>query len=168
MTDWRVIPGFSAYEISDAGLVRRIIKSRTRFIGHMPRGHVRQGYRTRKLVGDDGQKHVVQEHRLVLLAFVGNPPTEHHEAAHFDGIRDNNQLTNLRWATHKENMDDRSRHGSLNGERNGRAKLTSQNVRIARFLYTGKHGQKAKLARRFGVGWSTMNDALSGEHWTHG
>jgi hypothetical protein len=50
-------------------------------------------------------------HRLMLEAFVGPCPTGH-QAAHCDGDRHNNVLTNLRWATRKENEADKLRHGT--------------------------------------------------------
>lgn len=49
-------------------------------------------------------------HRLVCLAFHGLPVGERCEAAHNNGIRDDNRATNLRWATHAENMADIRKH----------------------------------------------------------
>jgi hypothetical protein len=51
-------------------------------------------------------------HRLVLETFVGPRPAGH-QAVHGDGDRYNNALTNLRWATRKENEADKRRHGTL-------------------------------------------------------
>ncbi|AXV72811.1 hypothetical protein CJO75_01120 [Ralstonia solanacearum] len=51
-------------------------------------------------------------HRLVALTFLGPPPSRQHEVAHNDGNRANNIVTNLRWATHAENVADTFRHGT--------------------------------------------------------
>jgi hypothetical protein len=51
-------------------------------------------------------------HRLVLLAFRGEPPTPHHECAHWNGDPSDNSIGNLRWATKVENHADRWRHGT--------------------------------------------------------
>ena len=49
-------------------------------------------------------------HRLVLEAFVG-PCPEGMESCHADDDPGNNRLENLRWGTHAENCDERSRNG---------------------------------------------------------
>jgi len=38
-------------------------------------------------------------HRLVAIAFIGEPPSELHEVDHIDQDKTNNVYTNLRWAT---------------------------------------------------------------------
>lgn len=60
-------------------------------------------------------------HRLVAQCFLGDKPEL--EVAHSDGIRTNNNLANLRWVSHVENMRDRDLHGSTaRGVRNGKTK----------------------------------------------
>ncbi len=76
-------------------------------------------------------------HRLVLEAFVG-PCPKGRECCHNDGNPGNNNLSNLRWDTHRANMGDRSRHGTQpcrKGERNGAAKLTRRDVESIRIAY---------------------------------
>lgn len=51
-------------------------------------------------------------HVMVLEAFVGPRPDGYH-AAHEDGTRDNNRLSNLAWKTPAENAADRRRHGTV-------------------------------------------------------
>lgn len=41
---------------------------------------------------------------IVLLAFVGSPPSLKHTAHHKDGDVTNNRLENLTWATHRERV----------------------------------------------------------------
>eukprot|EP00438_Fugacium_kawagutii_P008679 Skav210822 [mRNA] locus=scaffold1597:298667:299881:- [translate_table: standard] len=44
-------------------------------------------------------------HRLVAWAFLGSPPSEATwQVNHLDGNRSNNQVSNLEWATHSENV----------------------------------------------------------------
>jgi hypothetical protein len=50
-------------------------------------------------------------HRLVCAAFHGKP-ADRHEVSHIDGTRDNNQLKNLKWATHSENEQAKKLHGT--------------------------------------------------------
>jgi hypothetical protein len=65
------------------------------------------GYRSAKL----GRAAQVYVHHLVLEAFVGPRPAGR-QAAHGDGDKANNVVTNLRWATRKENEGDKVRHGT--------------------------------------------------------
>ena len=51
-------------------------------------------------------------HRLVLTTFTGSCPGGY-EGAHWNGVRTDNRLVNLRWATRKDNLADRVRHGTL-------------------------------------------------------
>lgn len=43
-------------------------------------------------------------HRLVALAFLGNPPTSKHQVNHKNGRRGDNRPDNLEWLTHQENV----------------------------------------------------------------
>jgi len=59
------------------------------------------------------KKKTVGVHVLVLTAFVGPCPAGM-ETLHEDGVRANNQLSNLRWGTRSENAKDKIRHGTHN------------------------------------------------------
>jgi hypothetical protein len=50
-------------------------------------------------------------HRIVLESFVGECPPNM-VCCHYDGNGANNDITNLRWGTRKENMADKKRHGT--------------------------------------------------------
>jgi HNH endonuclease/NUMOD4 motif len=161
-TRWKVIPGFSHYDVSEYGDVRRNTRAPTRRAGHILRGTLNRGYRKYVIVADDGRKKQVPAHTLVLLAFVGPRPLGH-ECAHYDGKRSNNHLSNLRWTTPTGNGGDRARHGSLKGERNGCSKLSFQQVQeIRASMMTGP-----KLAAIYGVSRTTIWAIKQGETWRH-
>lgn len=61
----------------------------------------------------DGVKKTVRVHRAVLETFVG-PAPEGHEACHWDDVKTNNRLDNLRWATPSDNKKDQVRNGNHN------------------------------------------------------
>lgn len=70
--------------------------------------------------------------RLVLLTFVG-PCPKGMECCHNDGNNKNNNLSNLRWDTPKNNHADRKKHGTIiYGENNPKAKLNEFQIRIIR------------------------------------
>jgi hypothetical protein len=75
---------------------------------------------------------------LVLEAFVGPCPVGM-ECCHYDDDKFNNELSNLRWDTHSNNLKDRCRNiGRWNenkGEGNPAAKLTEARVVLIRLLH---------------------------------
>ncbi|MEY9376002.1 NUMOD4 motif-containing HNH endonuclease [Rhizobium leguminosarum] len=117
--EWKVVPGFDDYEVSEDGQIRRATDLLMPLGGvKMPTGTLlkpkvwnRHGYHTYRLVSRDRSR-TMYAHRIVALAFLGAPPSPKHEVCHNDGDRMNNHFSNLRWGTHAENMDDCIRHGT--------------------------------------------------------
>lgn len=106
-------------------------------------------------------------HRLVIDAFGPQRPSPYHIVAHNDGNPRNNHISNLRWATHAENAQDKIMHGrSLRGERNPKAKLTADDVRAIRAA-PERYGMKSELARRYGVNNTLITRIRNGEMWAH-
>lgn len=105
--------------------------------------------------------------RSVCEAFHGPPPSSRHEAAHNDGDVTNNHYTNLRWATHLENMGDRVLHGTLAaGERHGRARLTEIDALNIGELY--RLGFPSKdIAKLWGVSEPYPGYIFRGSRWSH-
>lgn len=73
----------------------------------------------------------------------------------------------LHEGTQADNMREMSERGrSLHGTKNPKAKLTEDNVRLARELHSQGH-KFSPLARRFGVCKGVMRDAILGITWRH-
>lgn len=90
---------------------------------------------------------------LVLLAFVG-PCPEGMEGCHWDGNPANNNVWNLRWATHKDNMKDRTRHGrTYQGTAHHSAVLNPDLVRSIRTdaEQDQTRGRFARIGKKYGV-----------------
>ena len=114
---------------------------------------------------DDGRRRNIGVNRLVLLTFVGPPPTLKHEAAHWDGDGNNNALGNLRWATHAENEMDKVRHGTSNrGVRHRLAKLSESAVLTIRARVSAGEKQ-CDLAREFGMSIHAVSAAVLRKSW---
>lgn len=167
---WTQIPGLAHYDISELGDIRRNVGAKTRRAGHIVKGYVdAQGYRKHKLVDEGGAKIMRSAHRLVALAFIGVPPSDRHMVAHYDGDRLNNHVSNLRWATAKENSADSKRHGTQHfvGERNPKAKLTPDLVRQIRSEYLPGRGNTMALCRKYGMSPTAMYYLLRRRNWSH-
>ena len=113
MEKWKDIKGYEGiYQVSDLGRVKslermvitngggyrpvreRILKQRI-----TPNGYI--------VAGLSGKTYNV--HRLVLDTF--KPIGKHMDTMHLDNDRTNNKLSNLKWGTRKENLQQMSREG---------------------------------------------------------
>jgi hypothetical protein len=105
-------------------------------------------------------------HRLILLAFKGQPTFPHAEGRHLDGMPENCRLENLAWGTRKENWADRKRHGRVCaglGESNRNHKLTERQVLKIR----KSTRSNPSLAAEFGVCNETVRKIKKGIAWNH-
>ena len=120
MTDeiWKPIPGFPKYEVSNLGRVKSYKRSNwPRLLKATVNA---DGYSVLKLVDSENRSVTKGPHQLVMLAFVG-PCPEGMEVCHEDGNPKNNRLSNLKYDTHRNNMQDartlrRIRRKMLSGE----------------------------------------------------
>ncbi len=129
----------------------------------------KQGYRGVQL-RIDGRARTKLVHQLVALAFL--PPRQGVPFInHKDGIKTNNHVSNLEWATKAEN----ARHAWENGlaypklgDKHGMAKITEEQARKIR--ERGKqyrHGIYSQMAREFGLNSSTIRNICTGNSWKH-
>lgn len=178
---WRPIPAWEGlYEVSDRGRVKscaRVISQVSRWGAPVERRwpewimqpvKVGNGLYLAVQLSDasEGRKALSRVSRLVLLAFVGQPPSAEHEAAHGNGDRHDNRLENLRWATPKENTSDKFVHGTvLARERNPAARITAEQVEELRRLYRQGGVRQVDLAARFGIAQTQVSRILRNESW---
>lgn len=180
MTDeeWRPVVGFEdRYEVSNRGRVRSLPRRVTQtgrygefertIGGRLMNAHLSKGYR-RLSLRDERGCHLVTVHRLVAMAFLGPPPFADSQVAHGDGVRVNNNVENLRWASAHENAEDRVGHGtSPVGKANPRAILTDDDIREIRRRYVRKYGAVAALARDFGVSNGVISHIVHRRTWNN-
>src|SRR5208282_5757867 len=133
-TLWTKIPGFSAYELSKDGRVRRAINSDLYGPGHRKKpGEILKPsgkYGCYALVNDEGKIiRGIRTNRLMLSTFVKPPPSPKHQALHGNDNQADNSLGNLRWGLPKDNGADAVKNGkTAKGVRNGSAVVTDDIV----------------------------------------
>lgn len=174
MMKWRAIPGFPDYEVSEYGDVRRVTSSKTRHAYHRLKGSIScDGYHEYTLICPNGTKRRhFQAHIIVCEVFNGPKPSADHEVAHKNGSRVANHYSNLEWKTRAENHADIQIHGTaLKGIRNGRAKITDDDVRFIRREYfeikRDPRRSPSELDEKFGLCRSTIIDIARGKTWRH-
>ena len=94
--EWKIIKDNNSYEISSLGRVRN------RHTGRIRKQHIRGGYNRLSLTK---KSHTVN--RLVAKAFITKNPENKLTVDHIDRNKPNNNATNLRWATAKEQCTNR-------------------------------------------------------------
>jgi hypothetical protein len=174
--EWRDVVGWEGlYQVSSHGRVRslaRMVRSRGGCLVSRG-GSIRKtpvsnklGHRNVMLCRAGGNRTILV-HILVCEAFHGPKPSPHHEVAHWDGVGGNNRKDNLRWATKKENADDRGRHGRHQiGPKNVNARLNREKVRAIRSA-KAVGARSDTLAAKYGVSVVTINNIIARNTWKH-
>jgi hypothetical protein len=106
-------------------------------------------------------------HRVVCEMYRGPAPTPDHEAAHECGKGHAGCCNpqHLFWKTCAENSADRLRHGTHSrGTKNGRVKLTEENVRSIR-AFAGTMRQ-CDIGERFGVSQQVVSSIINRKGWS--
>ncbi len=117
---WKPVPGFETkYLVSNYGRLFSLIRKRPiRASTDRSTGYQIVGL----LVSSKPRKYKsCRVHTLVMRAFVGEP-REGQQGAHKDGDPTNNKLSNLRWSSARENMQDQVKHGT---RKYGQPRLTT-------------------------------------------
>lgn len=185
---WKSVPGYyGCYEASSYGRLRSVAIYHHR-AGRIVRrsapkirkpSYNRDGYlRFRMSRGPERFNH--QAHSIIALTFLG-PRNQGQEVCHIDGNRQNNAIENLEYGTKAENMRHRDLHGTtakgdrhgmrihkglVAGERNGKARLTSEIVLEIRRRYKQGHTQ-AQLAGNYGIKEPAVWKILNRRTWKH-
>lgn len=177
---WRAIDGHPDYAVSDFGRVQRVAPDcKGRFGGRILSHKISKfGYHIVTLT-TGGTPKMMLVSRLVCAAFHGPEPEPKMHAAHGDRDKDNNTPANLRWATAKENGQDKVKHGTsprgdrhgtktkpgcnVRGERVNTAKLTASDIPTIRADGRTLH----KIAADYGVTFSAIHAIKSRKNWKH-
>ena len=153
------------------------IYSRTRYKGfrrkeltdwYPLKGHkTKKGYRSVSMCHDN-VKVTMSVHRLVCMAFNGEPPSTSMQVRHLDGNPENNRPENLAWGSQYENWEDRKAHGRVAyGEKHHAATLTDaerEHLRwaLTKGLCSQKHAARMLMMSQSAISAIVEKETASG------
>lgn len=106
-------------------------------------------------------------HNFMCRAAHGEPPAGKPHAAHSCGNRACYNPNHIRWATPKENGEDRVKHGtSVRGDMSNLAILNEAKVRQIRAMMAQGVGQ-LPISVKFGVSRNAISAISTGRSWAH-
>jgi len=136
----RLIAGSDGCTIDSSGVVRNKYGRETKLVQDIG------GYVQCKIPLQNGKRRNRFVHRLVALAFLSNPDSRR-TVNHIDGIKTNNSLSNLEWATDKENTTHAFQTGLKTNKRKSRPKMSDDDLKVEIWKSTTLHkkGQEFPL-----------------------
>jgi len=158
MEIFKIVIEFPIYEVSNHGnirkaLTRQTIKPHTGKTGYI---YVSLRYKKRTF-----NRYV---HRLVGKAHIYNKDNKP-QINHIDGVKSNNNVSNLEWVTCSENHKHAYRLGLMSsGEKHPHAKLKNKDIPIIRKMIDDGI-KKEYIGEIFGVGWRHIYKIQNGEIW---
>lgn len=160
---WKDIPGYEGrYQASTEGRIRSVdqireVKTKNgRTFSKFFAGRVLTPWRSSGYFYVDlghHDRHTV--HSLIALTFLG-PCPQGFDVCHEDGVRTNNLVSNLRYGSHAENLQDEYRWN-----RSWNAKLSTDEVRRVRKELASGRGC-SDLGRQYGVRRNVILDIKKG------
>lgn len=162
---WKTIPDWPEYEASTEGRIRRAAAARGTQAGRLLKQTVNSRHGYCQVGLSRACKATTQRvHRLVCSTFYGPAPSPEHEVAHNDGDKVNCRPSNLRWATHQDNEEDKELHGTRRrGSTHGRAKIDEATA----LAILCSAGTQRAAAAQFGVSQALVSAIRSGKKWQH-
>lgn len=169
---WKPVSGYvGLYEVSNFGTVRsldRIIPDKlhgTRKLVGRVLSYTRDSQgRCSVALSRDSKPIKKRIHLIVAEAFLG-PRLKGIEVCHEDGNPANNQASNLRFGTHKSNMEDMVKHGRSNrGLKNPNANMTiEQALQVKQLRLDGKIYKV--IAAELGLTFEQVRGVCVGRTW---
>lgn len=156
---WRNVAGFeSYYEVSDAGNVRRKGKG-----GIMKPGTHRDGYKT-VVLSISCKSYPRKVHRLVATAFIENPKKKE-QVNHINGIKSDNRLVNLEWATRSENTIHAYKTGLIKHAKI--SKLSESAARDIKLNCVKGVLSRRHFAEKYNTSIANVGYIVTGARWKH-
>ncbi|MBM7132744.1 MULTISPECIES: NUMOD4 domain-containing protein [Staphylococcus] len=171
---WKDIEGYEGlYEISNLGRVKSLPKMsgscmRKEKILNSKNRLTKDGY-ARVNLHREGKGKDFRVCRLVATHFIDNPDNKS-TVNHINGIKTDDRVENLEWATSNENMKhayDTQLKKGMKGETNSQSKLTMEQVETIRKRYKrySKTDGTVAIARDYGVTPRVINQIVNNKSY---
>ena len=163
MENWKEIEGYPDYMISDSG---RIVSLKSGYERVMKPTKCTNDYLIVGLYIGKKQK-LLGVHRLVASHFLQKDPNRPY-VNHKDGVKYNNNVSNLEYCTAKENTKhswDNKLSKPQPGESNGYAKLTEKQVLEIREI--GRTKTLSEIASMYNICYANVSNILNRHIWKH-
>lgn len=128
--EYRETPGWPDYKVSNTGLV---VSCRKKGVQRQIKPRLMSGYLSLRLFKDN-RATTISIHRLVAMAFIGPPPSNKHTVNHKSGNKQDNNVSNLEWATMSEQALHAHRTKLTKGSRRPVIQYSRKGKEIARFI----------------------------------
>ena len=161
--EWRKIEGFPNYTISNLG---RVCSTKREQAVILKARKNRYGYLQVYLCNENKKFYNKKVHRLVASAFISNH-NDNTEVNHINGNKTDNNVSNLEWITHSENLKHAFATGlqSNAGIHNPCTHLTEAQVsEIYRLAHVGSLTQK-EIGGLFGIKQRTVSNIKTRRSW---
>ncbi|QXM18505.1 HNH homing endonuclease [Acinetobacter phage Phab24] len=163
----RPVVGFEKeYVVSNSGDVYSIPRKGTWVLKKLTPQINHNGYK-RVTLTKGGKRNYLFIHRIVAITFIDNPLNKS-TVNHIDGVKFNNNLLNLEWATQSENTQhavDNNLIRRAKGEDMSRVLTESDIVEILRLRSKGM--TQKEIGVKIGRPTSTIQCILNGRRWSH-
>ncbi len=177
--EWRALPFDeevlrNKYVISNYG---RIVSYRDKIKdGKILKGGKLGGYPTLN-IRPAGHSQTYYVHKLVAMAFLPEPRPEDQYVIHLDYNKENNHVSNLKWATKDEMVahqqknpfviEGRKKRKNRNKDRGH--KLTAEQVRFIKekIFDPNRTSNMKMIANQFGISEMQLYRIKNGENWSH-
>lgn len=162
--EWKAIPDFFGYEASIYGKIRSLNYKRMGKVKELKPALDKKGYLRTALV-IDGKSKTIKVHRIIALTFIPNPENKP-QVNHGDGVKTNNRVDNLFWATNAENVQHAYDTGLLvskSGDAFHRTKHSDELILKMKKEYDAG-ASKRSLAKKYNVDRNVFKRKIINEH----
>ncbi len=165
---WKIIPEFPRYKASNLGRIMGCEHRGKKAVILKPylasNGYFYVAFRL------NGKSYTKYVHPFVLSSFKGIRKSKQ-ICRHLDGIKTNNNVSNLEWGTSKENMADSIKHRTMQrGSRHYMSRLSEYDVLDIRrrfFRTSPKKSNSTELSVEYKICKDTLYHIIRRETWTH-